>query len=129
MKIHILIALIMVISLMFLPIACTPEAIETSGATDTQVPIIPPSSEELAKDNFVLPEIPRILCEQLKQMMDRGDDFVLVDARASNNFKRGYIPGAINIPEDNPSPPFTEEWVNDQLTALPKDNMTIFYCD
>ncbi len=129
MKIRLLITLLIVILLMLLPVACTPTVIETSEATDTAVLLIPPSSEELAKDNFVLPTISRILCEQLKQMMDIGDDFILVDARSSNNFKLGYLPGAINIPEDDPSPSFTEEWVNGQLTALPYDTMMIFYCD
>ena len=129
MKIHILITLLMLISLTSLPAACTPAAMEKTEVTDTPVPLVPPSSEELAKDNFILPAIPRILCEQLKQMMDRDDDFILVDARSSNNFKRGYLPGAINVPDDDPSPPFTQEWVNDQLMALPEGIMTIFYCD
>lgn len=92
-------------------------------------PLIPPSPEELAKQNFDLPEIPRILCEQLKQMMDKGDDFVLVDARLNSTFTFGYIPGAINIPYDDSSPTFTQEWVNNQLKALPQNKMVIFYCD
>ena len=85
------------------------------------------SEEELAKGNFVLPAIARIRCEQLKHMMDRGDVFTLVDTRSSNNYKRDHLPGAINIPEDDPS--LTKEWVNDQLAVLPEGIPTIFYCD
>ena len=47
----------------------------------------PPSPEELAKQGFLLPEIPRITYEQIKQMMDRGDALVLVDARPEWDFK------------------------------------------
>ena len=106
----------------------TTTAATTPVATTTTL-LIPPSSEDLIKQGFIFPEIPRILCEQLKQMIDKGDDFVLVDARLSSAFTLGHIPGSINIPYNDPSPNFTQEWVNGQLTALPSDKMIIFYCD
>ena len=102
-----------------------------SGTFTVMLPptlLIPPAPEELAKQNFDLPELPRILCEQLKQMMDNGDDFVLVDARLNSTFTFGYISGAINIPYDDSSPTYTQEWVNNQLKALPQNKMIIFYC-
>jgi len=98
-------------------------------AVTTTTRLIPPSPEDLIKQGFIFPEIPRILSEQLKQMMDKSDDFILVDARLSSSFTSGHIPGAINIPYNDPSPNFTQQWVNDQLTALPGDKMIIFYCD
>ena len=109
--------------LALLSFSCTPLATETTES------LTPPSPEELAQNNFTLPEIPRILCEQLKQMMDRGDSYTLIDTRLSETFKLGYLPGAVNIPEDDSSPPFTQEWVNDQLKVLPKNKITVFYCD
>ena len=40
---------------------------------------------------------------ELKTMMERGDDFVLVDARDEAHYNRGHIRGAISIPaEDKP---------------------------
>ena len=123
MKINLFIVLLIATFLALLLMACT------TGVTETTELLIPPSPEELAENHFDLPEIPRILCEQLKQMMDSSDDFVLVDARTNASFRRGYIPGAINIPEDDSSPPFTQEWVNDQLKTFPTNRMTILYCD
>jgi len=101
----------------------------TYEGTLLQFPEKPPSPEELAENNFALPEIPRLLCEQLKQMMDNGDSYILVDTRVSASFILGYLPGAINIPESDLSPPFSQEWINDQLKALPKNETIIFYCD
>jgi hypothetical protein len=122
------ILLFMVLLLLALtPAACQQDNVTTSSTTPTG--LIPPSPEELAANHFVLPEIPRILCEQLKQMMDKGDDFTLVDTRLNTSFKTGYIPGAINIPTNDSSPPFTQEWVTGQLNALPQDKLIILYCD
>ena len=79
--------------------------------------------------SFALPEIPRITCEELKQMMDRGDDFVLVDTRSVEwGYNLGHLPGAISIP-NQPEPPYTEEWITMKLEGLPTDKLIIFYCD
>ena len=44
-----------------------------------------------------------VSAKELKAMMDHGDDFVLVDARAEVHYERGHIRGAISIPaEDKP---------------------------
>ena len=36
----------------------------------------------------------------LAAALDRGDDFILYDVRTSEEYERGHIPGAINIPHD-----------------------------
>lgn len=59
--------------------------------------------------------------EQLKQMLDRQQAFVLVDNRTEFEFKEGHIPGSINIP--------THRF--DAIgTLLPSDKKAhlIFYC-
>ena len=38
--------------------------------------------------------------EELHQKIERGDDFVLVDALAPMSFARSHLPGAINLPPD-----------------------------
>jgi len=107
----------------------TPPTTTIAPTTETTTPPTPPSAEELAEQGFALPEIPRVTCEELKQMMDRGDDFVLVDTRSAEwGYNLGHLPGAISIP-NQPEPPYTEEWVTMQLEGLPTDKLIIFYCD
>ncbi len=36
--------------------------------------------------------------EELKAKMDRGDDFVLVEALSRQHFESSHLPGAINLP-------------------------------
>ena len=38
--------------------------------------------------------------EELKEKMDRGDDFVLVDTMAEMYYRHSHLPGAINVPVD-----------------------------
>ncbi len=143
MKIKVLMSLLMVTFLALLPVACkAPEVTTTpptttpptTPPTTTRPATEPPSVEELTKGHFALPEIPRITCELLKQMMDRGDVLVLVDARAQWGFKGGYLPGAINIPNELVPPALPEEMEEApielmKLMMLPKDKLVIFYCD
>jgi 3-mercaptopyruvate sulfurtransferase SseA len=100
--------------------ATTPTTVTT--ATTTDIPG-PPSSEELAAQDFVLPDLPRITCEQLKQKIDSGEPLVVVDTRLGLFFKGGHIPQSVNIPF---------QLIDEQtasLLALPKDKPIIFYCD
>ena len=107
----------------------TPPTTTIPPTTETITPPTPPSAEELAEQGFALPQIPRITCEELKQMMDRADDFVLVDTRSVEwGYNTGHLPGAISIP-NQPEPPYTEDWVTTQLQGLPQDELIIFYCD
>lgn len=36
--------------------------------------------------------------EELKEKIDRGDDFVLIEALSPMSFQHGHLPGAINLP-------------------------------
>lgn len=38
--------------------------------------------------------------DELKQKIDRKDDFVLVEALAKATYDHAHLPGAINIPPD-----------------------------
>ena len=56
--------------------------------------------------------------DQLKEKMDRGDDFVLVETLPESAFKRRHLPGAVNL---------------DDLSQIPelfpdKDAEIITYC-
>ena len=79
--------------------------------------------------SFALLGIPRITCEELKQMMGGGADSVLVDAGSvERGYNMGHLPGAISIP-NQPEASYTEEWITMKLEGLPTDKLIVFYCD
>ncbi|MDH5183341.1 MAG: rhodanese-like domain-containing protein [Gammaproteobacteria bacterium] len=45
--------------------------------------------------------LPHISADELKQWQEDQLDFVLVDVRQAEEFAKGYIPGATNIPRPN----------------------------
>ena len=108
--------LLVLVSTVFILTACTGSP-ETTGIPD------PPSPTELADQGFILPELPRVTCEQLKQMMDDEEPLVVVDTRIEFFFNNGHIPQSINIIYQP-----NEEEPGGFLT-LPKDEPIIFYCD
>jgi rhodanese-related sulfurtransferase len=56
---------------------------------------------------------------ELERWIKTGEDnLVLVDVRAAEDFAKGHIPGAINIPKDR--------WENPQ--GLCKDKTNVVYC-
>lgn len=58
--------------------------------------------------------------EQLKAKMDRGDDFVLVEALSRKHLESSHLPGVINLPY---------EFVDEAEKVLPDKNAEIVvYC-
>jgi rhodanese-related sulfurtransferase len=71
-------------------------------------------------------DIPRIRCEELQGMVEKGEKVVIIDTRASVGYKTEHIKGAINIYLNPGGDP-----VERQMTfmALPSDKPLIIYCD
>ena len=90
------------------------------------ISIIIGSSTTSAKEDVVLPNIPRITVEELRQMVDKGADLVVVDTRDSGSYDAGHIKGAINIYYDPTSDPTERQMM---LIALPMDKLLVTYCD
>ncbi len=44
--------------------------------------------------------IPTISRDELKQKLDRKDDFLLVETLAKTAYEHAHLPGAINLPPD-----------------------------
>jgi rhodanese-related sulfurtransferase len=58
--------------------------------------------------------------EELKAKMDRGGDFVLVDALGPEHYESSHLPGALNLPY---------EFVDEAKRVLPdKDGEIVVYC-
>jgi hypothetical protein len=101
-----------------IPIGCGGSA---TAATE------PPTVEELEKQGFLLPEVPRITCYQLKQMMDAGDTMYIVDVRTVLLYDLGHLPNTLNIPSDDWREATEDEIA--KLLALPRDRLIVTYCD
>ncbi len=79
-----------------------------------------------AKEEVVLPNIPRITAEELRQLIDKGADLVTVDVRDSGSYEAGHIKGAVNIYYDPTGDPMDRQMM---LIALPMDKLIVTYCD
>jgi rhodanese-related sulfurtransferase len=66
-------------------------------------------------------EATRVTVDELKQRMDRGEQFTFIDARNAKAWAEAdkKLPGAIRVPADE-----IEEHVDD----IPKDRTVITYC-
>lgn len=51
-------------------------------------------------------------------MLDRKDGIVVVDVRLPSDFRKGHVPGAVNLPKG--------KW--DKPAGLSKDKLNILYC-
>jgi rhodanese-related sulfurtransferase len=72
------------------------------------------------------PEVPRIPAKEVKEMLAKKADFVLVDTSPADYFELWHIPTAISIPyitlADDPSKK------ESMLGKLPKDKIIVIYC-
>jgi rhodanese-related sulfurtransferase len=75
---------------------------------------------------IVHPEVPRIPALEVKEMLAKKEDFVIVDTNPADFFDMWHIPTAINIPYikmmDNPGKR------ESMVSALPKDRLIVLYC-
>jgi rhodanese-related sulfurtransferase len=79
-----------------------------------------------AEEAVVLPNLPRITAEELKQMIDKGSPVVTVDVRDGGSYEAGHIKGAVNIYYDSTADPMDRQMM---LMALPMDKLIVTYCD
>ena len=55
---------------------------------------------------------------EITHLIAKKDDVVIIDVREAKDFKKGHVPGAINLPQ--------EKWGT--LAGLRRDTMNIIYC-
>ena len=55
---------------------------------------------------------------ELTGMIDRKEDIVIVDVRFPSDFRKGHVPGAVNLPKG--------KW--HEATGLSKDKLNVLYC-
>jgi len=55
---------------------------------------------------------------ELNRAIEQGEDIVMVDVRAEEDYHKGHIPGAINLSQ--------EKW--DTYEGLSRDKLNVLYC-
>jgi rhodanese-related sulfurtransferase len=71
-------------------------------------------------------EVPRITCKDLKRLVDKGEQVVIIDTRDSGSYGNDHIKGAINIYYNPAGDPIEREL---PFMALPADKLLVIYCD
>ena len=101
-----LIALAILVVLISLPSCATTSAPGTSPEESTNIPAEPD-------------EVPRISKEDLLQMVENGENILIVDTRSREDYDLGHIQGAVSAPLETIG---TREW------QPPPDKDLILYC-
>jgi rhodanese-related sulfurtransferase len=78
-----------------------------------------------SKATLTHPEVPRIAAMEVKQLIAKKADIVIVDTQPAENYERWHIPTAINIPYISTANPTDREMM---LIALPMNKLIIIYC-
>lgn len=64
-----------------------------------------------------------ITAEELKNLIDSGEDFYLVDVLSANSYEANHVPTAVNVPE---GPDFVAEL--EAATGASQEDRVIVYC-
>ncbi len=83
------------------------------------------SAAQDEKNAAELAKVPRMTVEELKKLIDKKSDVVIVDTRDSSSYELGHIKGAVNIYYNPTGDPADREMT---LVALPMDKPIVIYC-
>ena len=64
-------------------------------------------------------EVPRIRVTELKELLDAGEEVIIVDSRSLRSYEASHIAGAISMP-------LLE--VDERYNELPQDSKIVLYC-
>jgi rhodanese-related sulfurtransferase len=94
--------------------------------------VLEKTEEELIKDFYLTENAVYVSPHSLRVKMDKGiNDYILVDLRSREEYEKGHIVGAINIPayEDPRNPAYEDvDRIVKAFESLPKDKEIIVYC-
>ena len=65
---------------------------------------------------------PRITIQELKKMMDSGEEVTIIDAQPAKIYAEGHIKGAVSIP-------WKSQIALEDVWSIPSDALIITYCD
>lgn len=110
--------LIAVVGLFFLSLAAFTAHAQKNEAT-------PGRKAEAVKINIAHPEVPRIAALEVKKLIEKKADFIIIDTQPAENYQMWHIPAAVNIPYISTGNPTDREMM---LVALPMDKLIVIYC-
>ncbi len=89
--------------------------------TASSVAAIPAAASAVAQAQFAARLSLETDCADVHQAFASGRaDFVLLDVRGSEAYKRSHVPGALNIPH--------RDITADRMSAWPKSTLFVVYC-
>jgi rhodanese-related sulfurtransferase len=102
------------------PLAVNFEEQEPAPVGESSRPDVAPP-----KTPIVHPEVPRISANELKELLAKKADIVLVDVNPRDSFGSFHIPSAVNIPYASNKGTAERDAM---LAQLPKNKLIVLYC-
>jgi 3-mercaptopyruvate sulfurtransferase SseA len=91
-----------------------------SDSDNAQASAQPAARPEPVPAPLTSPEPYRLIeCPELKQRLDAGANWLLVDVRSTGGYRQEHLPGAVNIPFGR---------LDERYSELPKDRPLVLYC-
>lgn len=85
----------------------------------------PKGSKGATPKKVTHPEVPRMPAAELRDLLAKKADIIIVDAQSPDGFEMWHIPSAINITYDVTANPMDRQLL---LMALPLDKQIVIYC-
>lgn len=91
-----------------------------SGLDDAQASAQPAARPEPVPAPLISPEPYRLIdCAELRQRIEAGTNWLIVDVRSAGGYRQEHLPGAVNIPYGK---------LDARHSELPKDRPLVLYC-
>ena len=78
-----------------------------------------------SKIKLTHPEVPRMAALEVRQLIAKKADIIIIDTQPTENYEMWHIPRAVNVPYISTGNPTDREMM---LVALPMDKLIVIYC-
>ena len=117
MKSRGMLTLLIVIFVSIMVVACSSDESSEISPPQNDIPSSnTPQNHELPPSSF-LPEIPRISIHEVKSKLDSGANMAIVDSRDQKYYDKSHIAGAISLPLNDMSEPYSDLDGYDEITT------------
>ncbi|NNG01399.1 MAG: rhodanese-like domain-containing protein [Desulfobacteraceae bacterium] len=100
------------------------------------IPVVVPAAEKIMTPES-LPGVTIVDTATVKEWLDEGDDFIILDARKASDYDVGHLPGAelatvpsdLNISDEAVAKSLSALEEADVIQDLEKDTKLVIYCN